>query len=182
MCGGTVRSTGKSRLTVYPRVCGGTSCRTLMDPSRVYPRVCGGTGSSLAWWRALRKGSIPACAGEPLMRRRRQALRGLSPRVRGNRVSHVADQSPAWVYPRVCGGTGDRDKNRRSAEGLSPRVRGNRRLSRGYPRVCGGTRTAWLGLSPRVRGNPRRARVPTQIPGSIPACAGEPRRRGQQPS
>ena len=52
-----------------------------------------------------------------------------------------------------------------------------------YPRVCGGTKpdsaTARrsAGLSPRVRGN-RRGRLPVaESTRSIPACAGEPRRR-----
>ena len=49
-----------------------------------------------------------------------------------------------------------------------------------YPRVCGGT---WIlsevgkyayGLSPRVRGNPSQNSPKSGIPGSIPACAGEP--------
>ena len=132
-------------------------------------------------------GSIPACAGEPLLR-------------------HLLYRS--WsVYPRVCGGTVLTRIRSQHLRGLSPRVRGNHDLyqwakaRRGsipacageprphgplhthvgvYPRVCGGTtpgRTvdiAWLGLSPRVRGNrhypyPKRGRT-----GSIPACAGEP--------
>ena len=51
-----------------------------------------------------------------------------------------------------------------------------------YPRVCGGTcrlsgmtRDA-VGLSPRVRGNPQGSAYELAGPGSIPACAGEPRR------
>ena len=49
-----------------------------------------------------------------------------------------------------------------------------------YPRVCGGTGLLGIalrglgGLSPRVRGNRRRRRRLGKIPGSIPACAGEP--------
>ena len=74
--------------------------------------------------------------------------------------------------------------------GLSPRVRGNRRRdicggrSDGerevYPRVCGGTSASVppdnvvSGLSPRVRGNRVTIQSRTGIPGSIPACAGEP--------
>ena len=52
----------------------------------------------------------------------------------------------AWVYPRVCGGT--------------PRRRIARRIE--------------SGLSPRVRGNLILRRTPAYLPGSIPACAGEP--------
>ena len=50
-----------------------------------------------------------------------------------------------------------------------------------YPRVYGGTRdyeaafVTPLGLSPRVRGNPCYDRLAGGRPGSIPACAGEPR-------
>ena len=52
-----------------------------------------------------------------------------------------------------------------------------------YPRGCGGTRAVRrhrsvpLGLSPRVRGNQRCEAGPGQRQGSIPAGAGEPRRR-----
>ena len=53
------------------------------------------------------------------------------------------------VYPRVCGGTISASASPPATNGLSPRVRGNR------------TPSGW-------------AAAPT---GSIPACAGEPRRR-----
>ena len=75
---------------------------------------------------ATETGSIPACAGEPCR----------PPRGR----------SPKWVYPRVCGGTGDIRPSISTMSGLSPRVRGNHGDS---------TRSDW------------RSR-------SIPACAGEP--------
>ena len=134
-----------------------------------------------------RRGSIPACAGEP-------------------RRGGGAGQYRA-VYPRVCGGTPPSRRRRDNPAGLSPRVRGNRSASPKtvspagsipacagepwagtrrtkrwpvYPRVCGGTpktRTASAsatGLSPRVRGN--RSPAPGTLAGlrSIPACAGEP--------
>ena len=50
-----------------------------------------------------------------------------------------------------------------------------------YPRVCGGTPFGDLrvegghSLSPRVRGNPVTTPSPATSPGSIPACAGEPK-------
>ena len=53
-------------------------------------------------------------------------------------------------------------------------------MARVYPRVCGGTHHAWPwaalggGLSPRVRGNRLRLLYRENLPGSIPACAGEP--------
>ena len=56
-----------------------------------------------------------------------------------------------------------------------------RNCPRVYPRVCGGTVPHLSrvlredGLSPRVRGNPDCALPAGTAPGSIPACAGEPR-------
>ena len=152
---------------VYPRVCGGTESTTMRKRKRMglSPRVRGNprrrcTGSS-------RLRSIPACAGEPLTdgeRIRRNTVyprvcggtveasskamsaTGLSPRVRGNRLtnltqstversipacagephSHRHSHRPASVYPRVCGGTTWIRARRRHRQGLSPRVRGNR--------------------------------------------------------
>ena len=52
--------------------------------ARVYPRVCGGTTVS-EWVIVPKRGSIPACAGEPSVR---------EPEIQANAV-----------YPRVCGGT-----------------------------------------------------------------------------
>ena len=57
-----------------------------------------------------------------------------------------------------------------------------------YPRVCGGTSLYALddgdavGLSPRVRGNPWSPHRHLLRGWSIPACAGEPRRRGDPAS
>ena len=113
----------------------------------VYPRVCGGT------------------PGDPV---RPVFLTGLSPRVRGNRqpvggreiatgsipacagepLAHLPQQQPRPVYPRVCGGTA----------------------------AAGSISSPAVGLSPRVRGNPTGALGWGAGAGSIPACAGEPRR------
>ena len=134
---------------VYPRVCGGTPPLRYQGESAdgLSPRVRGnrsGTGSG-----ETRRGSIPACAGEPHLDTYR---------------------CPASrVYPRVCGGTGSPNGATMMATGLSPRVRGNRspspalRCGSGsipacagepgsnwdrptctavYPRVCGGTPVA----------------------------------------
>ena len=135
----------------------------------------------------IRKGSIPARAGEP---RSRYGFR------RRNRV-----------YPRACGGTVGSETTMFSEKGLSPRVRGNlgpqvgrdflygsiparageppktdgQHLRCGvYPRACGGTvgsETTMFsekGLSPRVRGNRLSVRPLPHCPRSIPARAGEP--------
>ena len=172
---------------VYPRVCGGTASSGTQpaDKRGLSPRVRGNPRASGR--RRRRMGSIPACAGEPPRRRKRQIT--------------------VRVYPRVCGGTASAFLRRRRSSGLSPRVRGNRAghpvagarrgsipacagepgkrvtlfaLIEVYPRVCGGT-VQWPGapsksdgLSPRVRGNPTGRFFWTGASGSIPACAGEP--------
>ena len=172
---------------VYPRVCGGTAF-TADDAILnlgLSPRVRGNPSSVPRLW--SRKGSIPACAGEP--------------------VSSAFASSAFEVYPRVCGGTARGATPPAPVPGLSPRVRGNRLQGRlpgepegsipacagepdhggpqrctswVYPRVCGGTAFKGdspenlKGLSPRVRGNPPRQPPVALPPGSIPACAGEP--------
>ena len=133
------------------------------------------------------RGSIPACAGEP--------------------IANPALLFHRQVYPRVCGGTMSAVRAMADDNGLSPRVRGNpccwkavSRITRSipacageppyvhdrrdgaevYPRVCGGTPCygRWYrvnhGLSPRVRGNPAPASRRAPFARSIPACAGEP--------
>ena len=155
---------------VYPRVCGGTNGTDHFYPEDVglSPRVRGNRMPHDST-DAIR-GSIPACAGEPML--------SCWPRMRHG------------VYPRVCGGTQSPGPFEAGGYGLSPRVRGNQGLTQQdlrregsipacagepalenpafctvtvYPRVCGGTglgqhqrRPQW-GLSPRVRGNPSRS-------------------------
>ena len=168
---------------VYPRVCGGTRTLPLANTvqSEVYPRVCGGThraGDS----RHHLAGSIPACAGEPpilppapfeppvyprvcggtLCRRKYPSTRGgLSPRVRGNRVT-IRRGRWSEVYPRVCGGT------RRSA-GLAA-------ANRSIPACAGEPNQAKIsvpiGLSPRVRGNPATLQNPNYVRGLSPRVRG----------
>ena len=172
---------------IYPREC--VRAFTTLNLANLTwdlsPRVRGsphGDACRLAF-----RGSIPACAGEPMS----------------------ADVSPSlmWVYPRVCGGAGSGMVGCSDNTGLSPRVRGSRQQSarqsslRGsipacagepsrqgglrfpywvYPRVCGGACSClaqpankW-GLSPRVRGSPSEVCPCEVCIGSIPACAGEP--------
>ena len=110
------------------------------------PRVRGNRTPSESG--AAAGGSIPACAGEPIL-------------------PH-ADRIYDAVYPRVCGGTAREIRRRCYIAGLSPRVRGNQGpvpadfphlrsipacagepamrqiFGKGdevYPRVCGGTST-----------------------------------------
>ena len=172
---------------VYPRVCGGTvaSMAASVAVAGLSPRVRGnrsvngGLGSG--------GGSIPACAGEPLSHPgtpragrvyprvcggtpRRAALsyavRGLSPRVRGNRGPGRTTPKPKRSIP-ACAGEPTGALSLMSHAMV-------------YPRVCGGTApftaaaAARTGLSPRVRGNRSRSTASGAGGGSIPACAGEP--------
>ena len=112
---------------------------------RVYPRVCGGT----------RFIGVQRCMWS-----------GLSPRVRGN-----LRRAPFWIFRPgsipACAGEPHGRHRGPARDGV-------------YPRVCGGTPTdtisnpIWTGLSPRVRGNRGLGAVGPTLPGSIPACAGEP--------
>ena len=131
---------------VYPRVCGGTHLLGGRGPRRrgLSPRVRGNHSGLAVAVGAGR--SIPACAGEPwpptptlrgiwvyprvcggtcLCHLIPPAIKGLSPRVRGNPASvrlpppyprsipacagephsAAAHRSSSWVYPRVCWGT-----------------------------------------------------------------------------
>ena len=168
-------------------MCGGTAAAVIPYPGRrgLSPRVRGNPADT------GKKGcpgrSIPACAGEPRPARAfhgrqrvyprvcggtqltvpaQRIYRGLSPRVRGNpditRIRRVAIRSiPA------CAGEPARCPSGRCGQGV-------------YPRVCGGTGQAGcagpppVGLSPRVRGNHDDPPQTAAVPGSIPACAGEP--------
>ena len=201
--------TAKEYNAVYPRVCGGTVSISPVSVTAngLSPRVRGNRRHRHPPRPATR--SIPACAGEPmqvpifsLLPRVyprvcggtairppvAMALRGLSPRVRGNRYHADCSRRPGRsipacagepvfprqsgqrnrVYPRVCGGT------------MSVRLAWSASLV--YPRVCGGTavrnrpRRRRQGLSPRVRGNRHPSGQPHRRRRSIPACAGEPGR------
>ena len=176
--------------SVYPRVCGGTlhRRRSLAATTGLSPRVRGNL--ALALITPDGTGSIPACAGEPCARhpcctrcsgdevyprvcggttlclRRNRVLRGLSPRVRGNRDVRTEWRAVKRSIP-ACAGE--------PISGLTPNT-----TYKVYPRVCGGTphrprATRFVhGLSPRVRGNHPRRAMSALYMGSIPACAGEP--------
>ena len=97
---------------------------------------------------------------------------GLSPRVRGNLDEPVEAVRLAGSIP-ACAGEPWTTCRRN-------------RLSKVYPRVCGGTslpharRSRGGGLSPRVRGNRAARTCWPPGAGSIPACAGEPGKSGQE--
>ena len=172
---------------VYPRVCGGTTCWYSLprDTAGLSPRVRGNHSESRegGWQR----GSIPACAGEPCRRRRSRRPDRVYPRVCGGTVDLARSPSGiAGLSPRVRGNPLSperRDLERGSIPACAgepdPGRRGPHRPGV-YPRVCGGTRPVerhvlgLRGLSPRVRGNQSVSFSSSFIPGSIPACAGEP--------
>ena len=172
---------------VYPRACGGTRCNHDSPPwhDGLSPRVRGNHRQIILG--ALRRGSIPARAGEPSW--------------------PLSSRLQTGVYPRACGGTSDVPSESEWYRGLSPRVRGNPRRPSSptspmrsiparagepssevlteaflwvYPRACGGTRCCCIGLctspglSPRVRGNRSSLSSVTSSDRSIPARAGEP--------
>ena len=93
-------------------------------------------------------------------------FKGLSPRVRGNRLGWNCHAQQRRTIP-ACAGEPHKDNVKAV-------------LLRDYPRVCGGTAyrvslpSAHPGLSPRVRGNPQDRAHDTAHHGTIPACAGEP--------
>ena len=89
----------------YPRVCGGTAylCSAIASRQGLSPRVRGNLPHGQEGHRD--KGTIPACAGEPICRHFSMAARK--------------------DYPRVCGGTTAKPRRAYSSKGLSPRVRGN---------------------------------------------------------
>ena len=184
------RTEANTMKQVYPRVCGGTVLAPIVAecPEGLSPRVRGNPPYRRPplWGR----GSIPACAGEPLSSdvRRYVALSipacagepqasltryivyaCLSPRVRGNPDAMDSLLPPARSIP-ACAG-----EPCRPTPSADP--------STVYPRVCGGTsaslysRVGARGLSPRVRGNHNASLCHQPHHGSIPACAGEPLRR-----
>ena len=92
-------------------------------------------------------GSIPrACGGTVSFWTAAWPSRGLSPRVRGNRVRLEIIEPHQGSIPARAGGTDADDGDKRGE----------------------------YGLSPRVRGNPEYALHRPGEPGSIPARAGEP--------
>ena len=190
-CAGEPPSVGFSRdmISVYPRVCGGTTPTAPFSRSihGLSPRVRGNRSAQCP--APLLPRSIPACAGEPTSHGEwmplpqvyprvcggtgrpalaQVAIRGLSPRVRGNHIEQTAGMFMVRSIP-ACAGEPMYDTQTEGLVGV-------------YPRVCGGTHGAGTrrppgdGLSPRVRGNQRRPRPGLHMLGSIPACAGEPTR------
>ena len=172
---------------VYPRVYGGT--RSKLPFCHIYtglsPRVRGNLflqGREKPW-----DGSIPACTGEPRGHGRGGVCGQVYPRVYGGTSVRVELISAGTgLSPRVRGNQTAAPGHRRSPRSIpactgEPIGSDSRPSSKEvYPRVYGGTRAAhvsWIrgkGLSPRVRGNLVAGRHFRDLPGSIPACTGEP--------
>ena len=174
----------------YPRVCGATPAAAMVraDPEGLSPRVRGNLPRGGFGWHG--RGPIPACAGQPASRSSSVRLlrayprvcgatqrfskhvdndRGLSPRVRGNRVNAAIRGNNQGPIPACAGQPGGRITRRQRAWA--------------YPRVCGATDLNHVsssfktGLSPRVRGNLVLIAGFASEHGPIPACAGQPKRR-----
>ena len=159
---------------VYPRVCGGTNLIPIARRaiSGLSPRVRG--NPLRCQFSFLHTGSIPACAGEPLLSTWISTAMKVYPRVCGGtakRNKRPVFACPA-VYPRVCGGTATirRVLHNRLSKGLSPRVRGN------HCTMSWHSRRIRQRSIPACAGEPSRFAIHQNfyIDGSIPACAGEP--------
>ena len=174
---------------VHPRVCGEALERQptrkgFIGPS---PRVRGSRhhGDQVRGER----GSIPACAGKPASEPSMRRCSRVHPRVCGEaRLMGKQEDKAPGPSPRVRGSPADVGSVRRG-QGSIPACAGKpcgRQPAAGstavHPRVCGearritGLTRAGSGPSPRVRGSPIRRSDRPRWRGSIPACAGKPRR------
>ena len=175
------------RIRVYPRACGETmgGRRVYSRPSGLSPRMRGNLLHQPFYIRIV--GSIPAHAGKPGCNRglglgprvypracgetscecvSASSLRGLSPRMRGNRRGHPVGGDARGSIPAHAG---------------KPKLYDQYVTALGvYPRACGETPGIFSmsvmdrGLSPRMRGNLAGLRRRPPRPGSIPAHAGKP--------
>ena len=176
-------------IAVYPRVCGGTCFYlSLCSNGRgLSPRVRGNHSPSSCTRSRFR--SIPACAGEPRLATPPWPRGRVYPRVCGGTTPNATNAAVfPGLSPRVRGNPRcGEDSSQRlgsipACAGEPPASSAAATRCTVYPRVCGGTystecRTlATAGLSPRVRGNLSSIGLWVRFFGSIPACAGEPRK------
>ncbi len=186
---------GRARMWVYPRACGGTkqAVEAVQGRLGLSPRLRGNLAIGPSTSPTSRSipapagepnfvGTLPgrwsvyprACGGTPFKRRRQTAVRGLSPRLRGN--LSVDEQTLPCVGSIPA------------PAGEPPLVELATFLGRVYPRACGGTPfvvespMSYRGLSPRLRGNLRHTDADTTTRRSIPAPAGEPRTLAKDPA
>ena len=136
---------------------------------------------------ALRRRSIPAHAGEPILAFCARQNRGVYPRPRGGTLFvYVGDELRSGLSPPTRGNLyrwGLVHPRRGSIPAHAGEPRAGARYPicvRVYPRPRGGTLTSPIkrrlapGLSPPTRGNRRRRRCGRAFSRSIPAHAGEP--------
>ena len=168
MCGGTPRerTSVRSPQRSIPACAGEPPRRTGHCPgAAVYPRVCGGTLDVVAS-RVVIRGLSPRVRGNLLPVQYREYLRRSIPACAGEPRAGPTPRKRMPVYPRVCGGTLGLGLGLWTLQGLSPRVRGN------LYRVP--AQRDQVGSIPACAGNPRKRFHHPSLPGSIPACAGEP--------
>ena len=186
----TAAAAASARARVYPRVCGGNGAPPVQPPWGwgLSPRVRGKPADS-ALDGAIAM-SIPACAGETGRRPTRVQRQRVYPRVCGGNLLLIDTLTPAFgLSPRVRGKRRLRWGWCRPM-GSIPACAGETYIydvhadcGQVYPRVCGGNPAVTAssavnkGLSPRVRGKPVIFDMVSAGWGSIPACAGETRRR-----
>ena len=178
---------------VDPRVCGGaaSACSPARAPAGRSPRVRGSLEAAND--ELLLRGSIPACAGEPERAPQEQRTKRVDPRVCGGAdVEGEVMVVCKGRSPRVRGSPGNHRALLRG-RGSIPACAGEPETwrtpapaARVDPRVCGGASSTAAsssspsGRSPRVRGSRKRRHSNVRLSGSIPACAGEPGRRGHR--
>ena len=86
---------------------------------RVYPRVCGGTGLYIDGQK-VGGGLSPRVRGNLRGRRDGPGRRGSIPACAGEPSSSSSPTPPHRVYPRVCGGTARPRRSKMPSTGLSP--------------------------------------------------------------
>ena len=171
-------------------MCGATQAQGLivLITYGLSPRVRGHPVGKGTAFRIL--GSIPACAGPPGRAYSAAGRRKVYPRVCGaTLIDNSEDLNRNGLSPRVRGHlpatrTGVAYSRSIPACAGPPHLAGREwGACRVYPRVCGATVPSGKvtdgssGLSPRVRGHRGAVARGAFASGSIPACAGPPRRR-----
>ena len=175
-------------MEVYPRLRGGSRSQAwhmpiaggLSPPTRgIPPPLCHG---------AVGRGSIPAYAGDPLPHSAHKSGIGVYPRLRGgSQIGRQPVSTPAGLSPPTRGiryGYWHTARIWRSIPayaGDPAHKRGICPLPEVYPRLRGGSRPRFVtvrsveGLSPPTRGIRYHTPRTSQVSGSIPAYAGDPR-------
>ncbi len=95
---------------------------------RVDPRVCGGA-AMISPWRTVSGGRSPRVRGSLDRLGRSETRRGSIPACAGEPASPPTGRSPCGVDPRVCGGAAKVTPEPESVTGRSPRVRGSHALA-----------------------------------------------------